>query len=56
MYPAEAALWAFSEQVGVDVLQSAFLKLELGIATPEEQIVMAEFMKHLRNVIREVSQ
>ena len=51
---AEADLWAFTEHHTVDLLQSAFLKLELGMATSEEQIVMAEFMKKLRNILREV--
>jgi hypothetical protein len=55
MTPAEEDLWTWTDKQGLEVLQSAFLKLELGMATSEEQIVMAEFMKKLRNLLREGS-
>jgi hypothetical protein len=55
-HPSEAALWAYTEEIGVDALQSAYLKLELGMATSEEQVVMAEFMKRLRDLIGDMSQ
>lgn len=54
-YLSEAELWSFCEEHGVENLQSAFLKLELGMATPAEQQIMAEFMKRLRNLISEMS-
>jgi hypothetical protein len=52
---SEDRLIALTEHYGVDALQSAYFKLELGIATSEEQIAMCEFIKVLRDLLKEVN-
>lgn len=51
--PAEIALYEYVEEVGQDNLASCFMKLELGIATPYEQMAMATFMGFMRDIISE---
>lgn len=50
---AELDLYHWTETYGVDLLQSCYLKLTLGIATSDEQIRMGEFIDHLRNILVE---
>jgi hypothetical protein len=51
--PAEAELIDFVNNLGSDILNSAYYKLELGMATPAEQQAMATFIRRMRDLIKE---
>lgn len=50
---AEVDLIEFINGLGSDVLNSAYYKLELGMATPAEQQAMATFIRRMRDLIKE---
>jgi len=49
--PAEIEINRWIDQVTPDVIASATMKLELGMATPEEQLTCALLLQKMRDLI-----
>ena len=50
---AEADLLSWVAESDVEVVTSAYFKLELGMATEQEQMMMATFIQKMKALIKE---